>query len=150
MFSSGGSFWPVGMALGRNGFPSQIADTGGPAVRHKPPHAGTRLCGIRTEQCVETTTRAGSDCGYRVICVAAAITTNPSGRLSADAVIERTEAVLRDRFARIVLVAEWPTGAAPGRGGAAECSPRRRARCCQCPHDAQIPDGSDANLPCRG
>jgi nicotinamidase-related amidase len=64
------------------------------------------VCGIRTEQCVETTTRVGSDLGYRMVFVTDATTTNPIGDLSAEAIIERTEAVLRDRFARIATVAE--------------------------------------------
>jgi nicotinamidase-related amidase len=71
--------------------------------------AGVReliVCGIRAEQCVETTTRVGSDLGYRVVFVTDATTTNPYGGLSADAIMERTEAVLRDRFARIATVAE--------------------------------------------
>ena len=71
--------------------------------------AGVReliVCGIRTEQCVETTARVGSDLGYQVVFVTDATTTNPVGGLGADAIIERTEAVLRDRFARIATVAE--------------------------------------------
>ncbi|WP_433500654.1 cysteine hydrolase family protein [Sphaerimonospora sp. CA-214678] len=71
--------------------------------------AGVRellVCGIRTEQCVETTTRLGSDLGYRMVFVTDATTTNPIGDLSAEEIIERTEAVLRDRFARIATVAE--------------------------------------------
>jgi nicotinamidase-related amidase len=71
--------------------------------------AGVRelmVCGIRTEQCVETTARVGSDLGYRVVFVTDATTTNPVGGLTADQIIERTEAVLRDRFARIATVAE--------------------------------------------
>lgn len=64
------------------------------------------VCGIRTEQCVETTARLASDLGYRVVFVSDATTTNPIGDLSAEAVIERTQAVLRDRFARIATVAE--------------------------------------------
>jgi nicotinamidase-related amidase len=71
--------------------------------------AGVRelvVCGIRTEQCVETTARVGSDLGYRVTFVSDATTTDPIGDLSAEDIIERTEAVLRDRFARIVTVAE--------------------------------------------
>ncbi|GGZ38062.1 hydrolase [Streptomyces inusitatus] len=65
-----------------------------------------RLCGLRTEQCVETTARIGADLGYRVDFVTDATTTEAIGGLSAEAIIERTEAVLRDRFARIVTVAE--------------------------------------------
>ncbi|GGX63054.1 cysteine hydrolase family protein [Streptomyces fructofermentans] len=71
--------------------------------------AGVRellVCGIRTEQCVETTTRVGSDLGYRMVFVTDATTTNPIGDLGAQEIIERTEAVLRDRFARIATVAE--------------------------------------------
>jgi nicotinamidase-related amidase len=64
------------------------------------------LCGIRTEQCVETTTRVGSDLGYSAIFVTEATATDPIGELSAEAITERTEAVLRDRFARIATVAE--------------------------------------------
>jgi nicotinamidase-related amidase len=64
------------------------------------------VCGIRTEQCVETTARVGSDLGYRTVFVTDATTTDPIGDLSAEAIIERTEAVLRDRFARIATVAE--------------------------------------------
>ncbi|WNE99857.1 isochorismatase family protein [Streptomyces luomodiensis] len=77
--------------------------------------AGVRelvVCGIRTEQCVETTTRVGSDLGYRVVFVTDATTTHPIGELSAEAVIERAEAVLRGRFARIATVAELEAEAA--------------------------------------
>lgn len=78
--------------------------------------AGVRelvVCGIRTEQCVETTTRVGSDLGYRMVFVTDATTTDPIGALSAEAIIERTEAVLRDRFARIATVAELESELAP-------------------------------------
>jgi nicotinamidase-related amidase len=64
------------------------------------------VCGIRTEQCVETTTRLGSDLGYGMVFVTDATATNAIGDLSAAAIVERTEAVLRDRFARIATVAE--------------------------------------------
>ena len=70
------------------------------------------LCGIRTEQCVETTTRVGSDLGYRCTFVTDATTTNPIGSLSVAAIIERTEAVLRDRFADIATVDDVLAGAA--------------------------------------
>ncbi|POX39463.1 cysteine hydrolase [Streptomyces sp. Ru73] len=73
-----------------------------------------RVCGIRTEQCVETTTRVGSDLGYRMVFVTDATTTNPIGDLGADAIIERTEAVLRGRFARIATVAELEAEPAAG------------------------------------
>ena len=65
-----------------------------------------RVCGIRAEQCVETTTRVGSDLGYAVTFVSDATSTDPLGRFSAADILERTEAVLRDRFARIATVAE--------------------------------------------
>ncbi|WP_214109856.1 cysteine hydrolase family protein [Acrocarpospora catenulata] len=71
--------------------------------------AGVRelaVCGIRTEQCVETTTRLASDLGYQVLFVIDATTTNPVGGFSVEEITARTEAVLRDRFARIVTVAE--------------------------------------------
>ncbi|MBO8202061.1 cysteine hydrolase family protein [Streptomyces smyrnaeus] len=71
------------------------------------------VSGIRTEQCVETTTRLGSDLGYRVSFPVDATTTNPVGGLSAEAVVERTVAVLRDRFARITTVAELEAESAP-------------------------------------
>jgi nicotinamidase-related amidase len=64
------------------------------------------VCGIRTEQCVETTTRVGADLGYRMVFVPDATTTDPIGALGAEAIVERTVAVLRDRFARIASVAE--------------------------------------------
>jgi len=65
-----------------------------------------RTCGIRAEQCVETTTRVASDLGYDVTFVGDATTTDPLGRFSAADILERTETVLRDRFARIATVAE--------------------------------------------
>lgn len=65
-----------------------------------------RVCGIRAEQCVETTTRVASDLGYDVTFVSDATTTDPLGRFAAADILERTEAVLRDRFARIATVAE--------------------------------------------
>ncbi|GHH73209.1 cysteine hydrolase family protein [Promicromonospora soli] len=65
-----------------------------------------RVCGIRAEQCVETTTRVGSDLGYAVTFVSDATSTDRLGRFSAADILERTEAVLRDRFARIATVAE--------------------------------------------
>ncbi|MEU1042460.1 cysteine hydrolase family protein [Streptomyces sp. NPDC005551] len=64
------------------------------------------VCGIRTEQCVETTTRLGSDLGYRMVFVTDATATGAIGDLGAAEIIERTEAVLRDRFARIATVQE--------------------------------------------
>ena len=64
------------------------------------------VCGIRTEQCCETTTRHASDLGYTVDFVADATLTFPmtdaAGRSWTAAEIRaRTELVLAGRFARI-------------------------------------------------
>lgn len=64
------------------------------------------VCGIRTEQCVETTARLASDLGYEVVFVSDATTTDDATGLAPSDVIARTEAVLRDRFARIATVDE--------------------------------------------
>jgi nicotinamidase-related amidase len=64
------------------------------------------VCGISTEQCCETTTRVAADLGYDVDFVTEATLTFPIGTLSTEAIVERTEAVLRGRFARIVTVDE--------------------------------------------
>jgi nicotinamidase-related amidase len=74
------------------------------------------IAGIRTEQCCETTTRVASDLGYEVDFVGDATLTFPmtdakSGReFSAAEIRERTELVLRDRFARIATVDEALAG----------------------------------------
>ena len=82
-------------------------------------HGVTELivCGIRTEQCCETTARVASDLGYRVTFVTEATATQPIPHrdapadqtvaelladprtLPASAVIERTEYALAGRFA---------------------------------------------------
>ena len=82
------------------------------------------ICGIRTEQCCETTARVASDLGYEVTFVTEATATNPIGHrdappgqsveqlladprtLPASAVIERTEYALAGRFATIATIAE--------------------------------------------
>ncbi|QYX75333.1 cysteine hydrolase family protein [Streptomyces akebiae] len=82
------------------------------------------LCGIRTEQCVETTARLASDLGYLVTFVVDATATQPiphrdapAGRtvaelladprtLPADEVVRRTEYALAGRFATIATVDE--------------------------------------------
>jgi nicotinamidase-related amidase len=82
------------------------------------------ICGIRTEQCCETTARLASDLGYRVRFVTGATATNPIPHrdaprdqtvaelladprtLPASAVIERTEYALAGRFATIATIAE--------------------------------------------
>ncbi|MEE6258497.1 cysteine hydrolase family protein [Plantactinospora sonchi] len=86
------------------------------------------VCGIRTEQCVETTTRLASDLGYQVTFVTDATATTPiehrdapPGRpldeiladprtLGVDEIIRRTEYALAGRFATIRTVAELVGG----------------------------------------
>ena len=67
------------------------------------------VCGIRTEQCCETTTRHASDLGYAVDFVGQATLTFPmtdaAGRTwSAAEIRARTELVLAGRFARLSSV----------------------------------------------
>ena len=69
------------------------------------------IAGIKTEQCCETTARVASDLGFGVDFITEATLTFPigpatpgGGELSCDEVVERTEYVLRDRFARILTV----------------------------------------------
>jgi nicotinamidase-related amidase len=87
------------------------------------------ICGIRTEQCCETTARLAADLGYQVTFVIDATATNPIGHpgapagqtveelladprtLPAEAVIERTVCVLAGRFAAIATVADLTAGA---------------------------------------
>lgn len=82
------------------------------------------VCGIRTEQCCETTARVASDLGYQVTFVTEATATNPIARrdapagrtagdlladprtLPASAVIERTEYALAGRFATIATITD--------------------------------------------
>lgn len=82
------------------------------------------VCGIRTEQCCETTARVGSDLGYDVSFVIDATSTNPVAHRDAPAdrsvedlladprtlrteeIIARTEYALAGRFASIRTVAE--------------------------------------------
>lgn len=86
------------------------------------------VCGIRTEQCVETTARVAADLGYAVTFVIDATATNPiehrdapEGRsieeiladprtLGVDEILARTEYALSGRFATIATVEEL-TGA---------------------------------------
>jgi nicotinamidase-related amidase len=85
---------------------------------------GLTICGIRTEQCCETTARVAFDLGYQVTFVTDATATTPiehrdapPGRglaeiladpatLQVRDVIERTEYALAGRFATIATVAE--------------------------------------------
>jgi nicotinamidase-related amidase len=86
------------------------------------------VCGIRTEQCCETTARVGSDLGFGVTFVTDATATFPSPHwsapaeltveeiladprtLSAEAMTERTEYALAGRFATIATVAALTEG----------------------------------------
>ena len=89
------------------------------------------LCGLRTEQCVETTARVGSDLGYAVTFVTDATATFPISHRDAPAdqtvaelladprtlavedVVTRTEYALAGRFATVRTVAEL-TGSLTG------------------------------------
>ena len=88
------------------------------------------IAGIRTEQCVETTTRVGADLGYEVTLVLDATATTPrehwaapQGRSVAEvladpltlptaAILERVAYALAGRFATIATVAEIEAAAA--------------------------------------
>jgi nicotinamidase-related amidase len=60
------------------------------------------ICGIRTEQCCETTARVAGDLGFDVTFVTDATTTSGIEGLPAEQIIDRTERVLREReFAAI-------------------------------------------------
>jgi nicotinamidase-related amidase len=76
------------------------------------------VCGIRTEQCCETTTRHASDLGYQVDYVTDATLTFPMtdryGReWTPEQIKSRTELVLDTRFARITTVEEALAGRMP-------------------------------------
>jgi nicotinamidase-related amidase len=71
------------------------------------------ISGIQTEQCCETTARVGADFGFDVDFVTEATLTfpipdpgRPGTELGTEAIKERTEYVLRGRFARITTVSE--------------------------------------------
>ena len=65
------------------------------------------ICGIRTEQCCETTARVAADLGFDVTFVADATTTSGIDGLSAADIIERTTRVLEAReFATIATTDE--------------------------------------------
>lgn len=101
------------------------------------------VCGIRTEQCCETTARLGSDLGYQVTFVVDATATNPIAHpdapadvtpeelvadprtLPAAAVVERTVFALAHRFATIATVDEVVGAAAskPARQPAPQPTP---------------------------
>jgi nicotinamidase-related amidase len=76
------------------------------------------ICGIRTEQCCETTARVGADLGFDITFVTDATTTSGIDGLDAAAIIERAERVLAAReFARIATTDEI-VAAAPLMGSA--------------------------------
>jgi nicotinamidase-related amidase len=65
------------------------------------------ICGIRTEQCCETTARVASDLGFDVTFVADATSTSGIEGLSAEDIIDRTVRVLEAReFATIATTDE--------------------------------------------
>jgi nicotinamidase-related amidase len=70
------------------------------------------VTGIQMEQCVETTTRLAADLGYQVDFVTDATQTfpivNPENgqEITTAALVERTEYVLRGRFARIARTSD--------------------------------------------
>lgn len=88
-------------ALTESGLPQWLA-------QHKIKHV--IVCGIRTEQCCETTARIASDLGYRVTFVTEATLTFPLTHngitLSVADLRHRTESVLVNRFAEIRNVDE--------------------------------------------
>ena len=135
---SGGVFDP---ALGHVRLMEELRPLEGEALIHKTSHnaftstnlqqiltqhgiGALAVCGIRTEQCVETTARVASDLGYQVTFVVDATATNPIPHpdapadqsvedmladprtLSAEDVIRRTEYALAGRFATIATVDE--------------------------------------------
>lgn len=69
------------------------------------------VCGIRTEQCCETTARIACDLGYRVTFVLDATATMPlprwdgTGVLDTDEVRARTASALHGRFAHVTTAA---------------------------------------------
>ena len=71
-----------------------------------------RICGIRTEQCCETTARVGSDLGFDITFVTDATATTPLPHwrtgvvLGTREIVERTEYALAGRFATVATVAE--------------------------------------------
>jgi len=68
------------------------------------------ICGIRTEQCCETTARVASDLGFEVDYVTQATLTFPlshpftNEKMTVQQIQARTEMVLHQRFARIATV----------------------------------------------
>lgn len=70
-----------------------------------------RVCGIRAEQCVETTTRVGFDLGYEMTYVVDATASfaipRPDGALGADEIVGHAAFILESLgFAKVTTVAE--------------------------------------------
>jgi nicotinamidase-related amidase len=70
------------------------------------------VCGIRTDQCCETTTRVASDLGFEVTFVTDATTTSGIDGLSAEDIIDRTERVLGAREFATIATTDDLVGAA--------------------------------------
>jgi nicotinamidase-related amidase len=88
---------------------SALVGSGLPVWLHERGIRRLMIAGIRTEQCCETTTRHASDEGWEVDYITEATLTfamaTPSGgMLSAAQLKERTETVLKDRFATLCTV----------------------------------------------
>jgi nicotinamidase-related amidase len=85
---------------------SALVDTGLKGWLHSEGIQKLIICGIRTEQCCETTARHASDEGWQIDFASKAMLTfdmiSPSGQLiTAEEITLRTETVLAGRFARI-------------------------------------------------
>ncbi|MFT4233944.1 MAG: isochorismatase family protein [Microbacterium sp.] len=66
------------------------------------------ICGIRTDQCCETTARIASDLGFDVTFVTDATSTSSVPGFSGADIMARTEAVLAARgFAEIATTQAW-------------------------------------------
>jgi nicotinamidase-related amidase len=96
---------------------SALVGTGLPAWLRSHAIERVMISGIRTEQCCETTARHASDEGYQVDFVSEATLTfameHADGSVFTPTEIrQRTETVLRDRFAAIVTVEEALASAA--------------------------------------
>jgi len=88
-----------------------FTSTGLPALLMEKGVRRVVITGIQMEQCCETSARVGADLGYAVDFVTEATMTfpipnhdRPGEELDVDAIRERTEYVLRRRFARITTV----------------------------------------------
>jgi nicotinamidase-related amidase len=85
---------------------SALVDTGLKGWLHSEGIQKLIICGIRTEQCCETTARHASDEGWQIDFASKAMLTfdmtSPGGELvTAEEITLRTETVLAGRFARI-------------------------------------------------